>query len=108
MLTSPRTDSLAPPDAALRARSRCSRRTNGPSTPRLQHALNTFADSPRQALEEAEDSFDEAVVRLTNTLAERRRVLHEGWQDPDPDTQSDGLRLALRGYREITQRLLRM
>ncbi|MGW0330935.1 hypothetical protein ACWD0J_03480 [Streptomyces sp. NPDC003011] len=96
------------------------RRTTGPEplvpsderdelTLRLQHAMNTFADSPRQALEEAEGAFDEAVVRLTHALAERRRLLHEGWQEePDSETESDGLRFALREYREITQRLLRM
>lgn len=75
---------------------------------RLQQALNSFADSPRQSLEEAEGAFDEAVAHLADTLAERRRALHEGWQDQDPETQSDALRLALREYREITQRLLRV
>ncbi|MDL5202942.1 hypothetical protein [Streptomyces sp. ALI-76-A] len=105
-----------PPDKASGS---AGRRTSGPEplvpqserdelTLRLQHALNTFADSPRQALEEAEGAFDEAVVRLTNALAERRRLLHEGWQEPDSETESDGLRFALREYREITQRLLRM
>ncbi|MEV0640858.1 hypothetical protein AB0I77_39225 [Streptomyces sp. NPDC050619] len=94
------------------------RRTTGPEpllpsderaelTLRLQHALNTFADSPREALEEAEGAFDEAIARLMNTLAERRRDLHEGWRDPDPE-KSDALRFALREYREITQRLLRL
>jgi hypothetical protein len=43
-----------------------------------------------------------------STLAERRRVLHETWQDQDPGTQPEELRHALRQYREITQRMLRM
>ncbi|GAA4090090.1 hypothetical protein [Streptomyces shaanxiensis] len=73
---------------------------------RLRHALNTFADAPREALEEAESAYDEATAQLVSALAERRRVLHAGWQDGDPGTQSDRLRLALRQYREITQRLL--
>ncbi|MBV7696084.1 hypothetical protein [Streptomyces sp. TRM70350] len=73
---------------------------------RLRHALNTFADTPREALEEAESAYDEATAQLVNALAERRRVLRAGWQDRDPETQSDELRLALRQYREITQRLL--
>ncbi|MHA5050722.1 hypothetical protein [Streptomyces sp. SD15] len=95
------------------------RRTPGPEpllpsdeanelTLRLQHALNTFADSPRQALEEAEGAFDEAVAHLVSALAERRHALHAGWQDQDPESPSAELRLALRQYREITQRLLRM
>ncbi|MFF7886566.1 hypothetical protein ACFZDJ_26525 [Streptomyces sp. NPDC007896] len=75
---------------------------------RLQHALNTFADSPREALEEAETALDEVTAQLMSTLAERRRVLHETWQDQGPGTQPDELRHALREYREITQRLLRL
>ncbi|GAA2916176.1 MULTISPECIES: hypothetical protein [Streptomyces] len=73
---------------------------------RLRHALNTFADTPREALEEAESAYDEATAQLVNALAERRRLLRAGWQDQDPEAQSDGPRLALRQYREITQRLL--
>jgi ABC-type transporter Mla subunit MlaD len=74
----------------------------------LQHALNTFADSPLEALEEAETAFDEVTAQLMSVLAERRRVLHAGWQDQDPETHADELRHALRQYREITQRLLRI
>ncbi|MEU9172141.1 hypothetical protein AB0D34_30845 [Streptomyces sp. NPDC048420] len=73
---------------------------------RLRHALNTFADTPLKALEEAESAYDEATAQLVNALAERRRLLRAGWQDRDPGTQSEELRLALRQYREITQRLL--
>ncbi|MFG2126647.1 hypothetical protein ACGFNV_02410 [Streptomyces sp. NPDC048751] len=75
---------------------------------RLRHALNTFADTPLEALEEAESAYDEATTQLANALAERRRVLRAGWQDRDPGTQSEELRLALRQYREITQRLLQL
>ncbi|MFC8247457.1 hypothetical protein [Streptomyces chartreusis] len=73
---------------------------------RLRHALNTFADTPLKALEEAASAYDEATAQLVNALAERRRVLRAGWQDRDPGTQSEELRLALRQYREVTQRLL--
>lgn len=74
---------------------------------RLGHAVNTFADTPGEALEEAEGAFDEATEALVNALRERRRVLRAGWQDQDAETQSAELRLALREYREITGRLLR-
>jgi ABC-type transporter Mla subunit MlaD len=82
----------------------------------LQHAINTFADTPLKALEEAESAYDEAISQLVNALAERRSLLRAGWQDQDPEAQpaasdapqSDELRLALRQYREITQRLLRL
>lgn len=75
---------------------------------RLRRALNTFADTPREALEEAESAYDEATAQLVSALAERRRVLRAGWQDRDPETQSDELRQALRQYREIIQRLLHL
>lgn len=74
---------------------------------RLGHAVNTFADSPREALEEAESAFDEAAAQLVAALAEQRKALRAGWQDRDPETDSTELRLALRQYRELTQRLLR-
>lgn len=74
---------------------------------RLRQAINTFADTPLQALEEAEGAFDDAAAHLANALAERRRALHESWQDRDPETQAEELRIALRQYRELTQRLLR-
>ncbi|MER5911395.1 hypothetical protein ABT124_13035 [Streptomyces sp. NPDC001982] len=75
---------------------------------RLRHALNTFADTPLEALEEAESAYDEATAQLVNALAERRRLLRAGWQDQDTETQSEELRHALRQYREITQRLLQL
>lgn len=95
------------------------RRTPGPEpllgaderadvTQRLLHALNTFSTSPLEALEEAETAFDEAAAQLMSALTERRRALHEGWHGQDPETQGEELRHALRQYREMTQRLLRM
>ncbi|MBV1941934.1 hypothetical protein ACFWBR_17680 [Streptomyces sp. NPDC060006] len=77
-------------------------------TGRLQQALNTFVDSPRQAVEEADAVFDDVATQFTNTLTERRRVLRAGWQSQDTDAQTEELRLALRQYREITERLLDM
>ncbi|MFH0177242.1 hypothetical protein ACIA6D_14135 [Streptomyces cacaoi] len=75
---------------------------------RLGHALNSFTDTPREALEEAESAYDEATAQLVNALAERRRVLRAGWEGQDPATRSDELRHALREYREITRRLLQL
>lgn len=75
---------------------------------RLQQALNTFVESPRQAVEEADSLFDEAVRHLTETLTERRRVLRASWQGHDTEAHTEELRLALRQYREATERLLRI
>ena len=79
-------------------------------TVRLQQALNTFVESPRQAVEEADGIFDEAVTRLTEALTERRRVLRTGWQGAGQGTevQTEELRQALQQYRETAERLLRM
>ncbi|MET7324419.1 hypothetical protein [Streptomyces sp. NPDC005549] len=105
-----------PPD---RGQDRAERRSSAPDAllpsaerdavlDRLRKAINTFADAPHDALAEAEGAFDDAAAHLANALAERRRALHESWQDQDPEAQSEELRVALRQYREITQRLIRM
>ncbi|WP_262061241.1 hypothetical protein [Streptomyces sp. STR69] len=84
---------------------------------RLRHALNTFADTPRDALAEAESAYDEATAQLVSALAARRDLLRAAWADQDTaaaadpadlTSQSDELRHALRQYREITQRLLQL
>ncbi|MEU5951409.1 hypothetical protein [Streptomyces sp. NPDC047525] len=80
---------------------------------RLQQALNTFVESPRQAVEEADSLFDDAVRHLTETLTERRRTLRASWQgrqgtEAHTETHTEELRLALREYRESMERLLRI
>ncbi|MGW5737697.1 MULTISPECIES: hypothetical protein [Streptomyces] len=75
---------------------------------RLQHALSSFVESPRQAVEEADALFDETVRHLTETLTERRHTLRAGWQGHDTEAHTEELRLALRQYREATERLLRI
>jgi hypothetical protein len=75
---------------------------------RLRHALNTFADTPHDALEEAESAYDEATAQLVTALAARRDLLRAAWADQEPDSQSDEPRNALRQYRELTQRLLQL
>ncbi|MGW6063169.1 hypothetical protein [Streptomyces sp. NPDC055189] len=75
---------------------------------RLQQALSTFVESPRQAVEEADSLYDDAVRHLTETLAERRRTLRTSWQDQDTEAHTEELRLALRQYRESMEQLLRV
>ncbi|MFG2170765.1 hypothetical protein ACGFMO_05145 [Streptomyces niveus] len=89
---------------------------------RLQEALSTFIDGPRRSVEEAADVLEDAAKRLTAALAERPRALRDSW-DPNgngSDTSATGttgtagnadtedLRLVLRSYREVTERLLRI
>ncbi|MFC8126861.1 hypothetical protein [Streptomyces sp. NPDC057302] len=75
---------------------------------RLQQALSTFVESPRQAVEEADSLLDDTVRHLTESLTERRLTLRASWQDHDTEAHTEELRLALREYRESMERLLRI
>ncbi|WP_408056699.1 hypothetical protein [Streptomyces huasconensis] len=105
---------------------------------RLQNAVSGFVDGPRGAVEEVDHVLEEAIARLSETLAERRRTLRSSWQTtpaqpaagggtpaagvapggalategaPAPEasaTDTEQLRLALRDYRETAERLLRL
>lgn len=78
---------------------------------RLQHAVSGFVDSPRAAVEEADALFEEAAARLTESLAERRRLLRSTWLDKAPtgeDGATEELRTALRDYRNAVQHLLKV
>ncbi|MET9803992.1 hypothetical protein [Streptomyces sp. NPDC006368] len=89
---------------------------------RMHEALADFVDSPQRAVREAADVLEAAADHLTAALAERRRSLRTGWdgdgshethgrrkeagEGRGPDTEQ--LRVTLRAYREMTERLLRM
>lgn len=74
----------------------------------LQHALGTFIQSPHEAVQEADITFAEATTRVTAALVERRRVIGATHRGRGVEAETEDLRLALREYREITLRLLRM
>lgn len=80
---------------------------------RMQHAVVGFVDGPRDAVAEADHVLEELAERLTDAVDRRRRTLRGSWQPTDqereataPDTEQ--LRLALRDYRELSERLLHM
>ncbi|MEU0954122.1 hypothetical protein ABZ353_17535 [Streptomyces niveus] len=80
---------------------------------RLQEALSTFIDGPRRSVEEAADVLEETAKRLTTALAERPRHLRDSWdagggKNGASTADTEDLRLALRSYREVTERLLRI
>lgn len=77
-------------------------------TQRLHHAVNTFVDGPRQAVEEADSVLEDATRCLTDAVAERRDSLRTTWAGKDRQAETEELRVALRTYRELTERLLRM
>lgn len=77
---------------------------------RLQHAVTGFVDEPRSAVEEADHVLEEVAARFTEAVTKRRATLHGSWESKDADGSEDTeqLRLALRDYRELTERLLHM
>ncbi|MDG5804368.1 hypothetical protein P9869_17175 [Streptomyces ossamyceticus] len=79
---------------------------------RLQHAVGGFVDGPRTSVEEADHVLEEAASRFTDAVNQRRRTLRASWQTAGEERPSSSdteqLRLALRDYRELTERLLRL
>ncbi|WP_338898512.1 hypothetical protein WBG99_25410 [Streptomyces sp. TG1A-60] len=79
---------------------------------RLQHAVGEFVDGPRSAVEEADQVLEEVAARVTDAVSQRRRTLRASWQttadDRPASSDTEQLRLALRDYRELTERLLRL
>lgn len=80
---------------------------------RLQHAVAGFVDGPRTAVEEADHVMEEVASRITDALTHRRRTLRTSWQQDGADKNADAgdteqLRLALRDYRELADRLLHL
>ncbi|MFF3345484.1 hypothetical protein [Streptomyces sp. NPDC002779] len=75
---------------------------------RLQHAMTGFVDEPRASVEEADQALEELTGRLTDALTQRRRTLRGSWQGDERSADTEQLRLALRDYRELADRLLRV
>ncbi|MFD3586276.1 hypothetical protein [Streptomyces sp. NPDC058683] len=98
-------DRLASSDGRLMPNEEC-----GQLERRLQHAVTGFVDEPRAAVEEADRAVEELSARFTDAVDRRRRTLRGSWQDTDRDhpgsADTEQLRLALRDYRELADRLL--
>jgi hypothetical protein len=95
-------------DEALLAHEECDRFGQ-----RLHHAVAGFVDAPRASVEEADRVLEELTARFTDAVAQRRRTLRTSWRDTDADdratsTDTEQLRLALRDYRELADRLMRV
>ncbi|MEV8602475.1 hypothetical protein AB0465_21650 [Streptomyces griseoviridis] len=78
----------------------------------LQSAVASFVDEPRASVAEADQVLAEIADRFTEAVTERRRHLRTSWRDGEGDDTGAGtadteqLRLALRDYRELADRLL--
>ncbi len=85
-------------------------------TERLQHAVSGFVDGPRASVEEVDRVVEEITGRVTDSLTQRRRTLRRTWQSTEEaqptataaTADTEQLRLALRDYRELAERLLRI
>ncbi|MHC5906012.1 hypothetical protein ACVNF4_19215, partial [Streptomyces sp. S6] len=95
---------------------------------RMRQALTGFVDEPREAVAEADQVLEDLAARFTEAVARRRRTVRGAWQRgegdrgpapdstaavsvSDPDSASgdtERLRLAMRDYRELCERLLRV
>ncbi|MFV0136260.1 hypothetical protein ACLGIH_24145 [Streptomyces sp. HMX87] len=82
---------------------------------RLQHAVAGFVDGPQAAVEEADRALEEIASRLADAVTQRRRTLRMSWQTsaagedkPTTGADTEQLRLALRDYRELADRMLRL
>jgi len=65
-----------------------------------------FVDDPHETVREADQLADEVVNSLTTALTARKHSLDERWQADKENTEE--LRLALRGYRELLDRLIKL
>ncbi len=82
----------------------------------LRQAVAGFVDRPRDAVEEADLVLHEITERLNDALTERRHTLTRNWKAPAsgdpkkgdaaPAADTEQLRLALRDYRALAERLL--
>ncbi|MCX4909117.1 hypothetical protein [Streptomyces sp. NBC_00878] len=78
-------------------------------TLQLQHAVAGFIDAPQGSVEEADKVLQEVAARFADAVTERRRTLRTSWQATgEGKADTEQLRLALRDYRELAERLLRL
>ncbi|MFD9332761.1 hypothetical protein [Streptomyces sp. NPDC060065] len=73
---------------------------------RIRHAVGGFVDEPRDAVAEADQVLEELAARFTDAVSRRRTKLRTSWHEKT-GADTEQLRLALRDYREVTERLLR-
>ncbi|MBW8487129.1 hypothetical protein [Actinomadura parmotrematis] len=67
---------------------------------------SAFVDDPGDAVQRAGDLTDEVVDALTQALAKHKATLDDSWTGGDSPSDTEKLRLALRGYRQFLDRIL--
>ncbi|MFJ4831255.1 hypothetical protein ACIP79_15230 [Streptomyces sp. NPDC088747] len=81
---------------------------------RLRHAVGGFVDGPRDAVQEADQVLEELAARFADAVSRRRKTLRTSWQGKTGEekatagtTDTEQLRIALKDYREVAERLLK-
>ncbi|MFF5441192.1 hypothetical protein [Streptomyces achromogenes] len=79
---------------------------------RMREVVGGFVDQPKGAVERADRTLEEIAARFSDAVTRRRRTLRMSWEGaeergPGAETDTEQLRLALRDYRELAERLLR-
>jgi len=72
---------------------------------RWRELQTAFVDDPEEAVQQADALVGEVVDALTSSLSSRTEELRERWKDSG-GTDTEQLRLALRDYRVVLERLL--
>ncbi|MFC4119757.1 hypothetical protein [Nonomuraea zeae] len=65
----------------------------------------SFVDDPGESVQQADGLVSEVVESLTSTLTSRTSALRDRWKDAET-SDTEELRLALRDYRSVLERLL--
>ncbi|MFI1916631.1 hypothetical protein [Nocardia sp. NPDC020380] len=70
-----------------------------------REAQGNFVDDPRAAVSQADELVEQALRRLTESYAQRRETIENGWSHGE-NTDTEALRQALRGYRDLFDQLV--
>ncbi|MGR6921338.1 hypothetical protein ACU635_44450 [[Actinomadura] parvosata] len=73
---------------------------------RWRDLQSSFVDDPGEAVRRADGLVGEVVESLTSTLTTRTNALRERWKETGSSADTEQLRLALRDYRTVLERLL--
>jgi hypothetical protein len=73
---------------------------------RWRDLQSSFVDDPGQAVQRADGLVGEVVDSLTSTLTNRTNALRDRWKETGSSADTEQLRLALRDYRTVLERLL--
>jgi len=66
----------------------------------------SFIDDPTRACEQADNLVDLVLVRLTERFTRERDGLVRQWDRGHEETDTEDLRMAMKGYRSLVDRLL--